>query len=207
MNSQALGEAGTLPRLPGAELQVTTEATTEADQRLAIRQLRGHHPPRAPMPTRTTPTRLPQFGRPGRKSSSTSIPGQRVGPVGRLFQTNRRSSIAQRWTLAWQLCHSSHRSPPGHVLRHLLDLLLHITTLIETMMIMSQGTSHANEEEPSPETIDEPSTGQKCRSIFTLKTQRLWMKESLCQDFRTATTFVECLPGSRPTKSCGQHGG
>ncbi len=193
MSSQAAGEAGTHLRLPGAELQVTTEATTGADQRLAIQQPRGHRSPRAPMPTRRTPTRLPPFGRPGKKSSSTSIPGQGVGPVGRLFQMSRRSSIAQRWTLAWQQCHSSHRSPQGHVLRHLLDLLLLITTLIETVMIMSQGTSHANEEEPSPETIDQPSTWQKCRSIFTLKTQRLWTKESLCQDFQNSN-YLRGMP-------------
>ena len=193
MNSQAAGEAGMHLRLPGAELQVTTEATTEADQRLVIQQPRGHLPPEAPMPTRRTPTRLPPSGRPGRKSSSTSIPGRRVGPVGRLFQMSRRSSIAQRWTLAWQPCHSSPKSPLGHVLRHLLDLLLHITTLIETMMIMSQVTRHANEEEPSPETIDQPSTWQKCRSIFTLKTQGLWTKESLCRDFQNSS-YLRGMP-------------
>ena len=179
------------PLLPGTGPPVTTEAMTEADQRHAIPRPRGQHPPEAPMPTKRTPTRSPLSGRPGRKSSSTSIPGREVEPLGRQFQTSRRSSIAQQWTRTWRLCHSSLMSPPGHVRHHLQNLLLHITSLEEPMRSTCQKRSHANEGELVQETIEQPSTWRKCRSIFTLKTRRLWTKESLCQDFQNSS----CLRG------------
>ena len=167
------------PRLPGTGLQVTTEAMIEADLRLAIQQPHGRHPPRAPMPTKRTQEGLRLSGRPGRKSSSTSSPGRGVGPVGRLFQTSQRSSIAQKWTRTWQLCRSSRMSPPGRVLHHLKILLLCIFTLEESMMITCQRTLHAREGELEQGTSQQPSTWRKCHSIFTLVTRRPWTKESL----------------------------
>ena len=179
------------PLLPGTGPLVTTEAMTEADQRHAIPRPRGQHPPEAPMPTKRIPTRSPLSGRPGRKSSSTSIPGREVEPLGRQFQTSRRSSIAPQWTRTWQLCHSSRISPPGHVRHHLQDLLLHIILWKEAMMFTCQRTSHAAEKELAQEPNQQPSTWRKCHNIFTLVTRRLWTKESLCQDFQN----FGCLRG------------
>ena len=169
------------PLLPGTVLPVTTEAMKEAasiepaaDQRHdPILRLHGQHPPGQHMLTRHTQTRSLLSGLPGRKLSSTKRPGRRVRPVGRLFQTSRKSSIVQQLVQAWQLCRSSRMSPPGRVLHHQKVLLLCILSLEESMMITCQRTLHAREEELKQETSQQPSTWQKCRSIFTLVTRRL----------------------------------
>ena len=132
MNSRLRSKAETLLHLPGTEVQVTTEATTEADPRHAMPTPHGHRPPRSPMPTRSIPTRLRQFGRPGRKQLRLNMPGREVEPVGSQFQMSLRSSIGRQLKRMRQLAHSSHSHLQARALRRLLDLLLTIT-MIEAM--------------------------------------------------------------------------
>ena len=159
MNSRVRGKAETHLHLPGTEVQVTTEATTEADPRHVIQTPHGHRPPRSPMPTRSTPTRLRQFGRPGRKPLELNMPGREVEPVGSQFQMSLRSSIGRRLKQTRQLAHSSHSHLQARALRRLLDLLL-IITLNEAMITTCprRRTNHAAEKDHARDKLRRHST-------------------------------------------------